>query len=113
MLLVCRLQVVAGTHSPAEAYEEVTELHARGVAAIQNIRKRARRELDQLAAAAPPAAAPAQRKYTPYGDASAMCTTELFVQEGRVIVGGLRCVLTIQVHIFNLVMITVNFEPSW
>ena len=35
-------QVVAGTHTPIEAYNATAELHARGEMVIPNIRKRAR-----------------------------------------------------------------------
>ena len=57
MLLSCRVQVVAGSHNAAEAYAAVPQLHAGGDKQVQNIRKRARKQLEGQEAAAPVAAA--------------------------------------------------------
>ena len=57
---MCCRQVVSGSHSPAEAYEAVPQLHERGKSVVQNIRKRAREARAKQEAA--PAPAPAAEK---------------------------------------------------
>jgi hypothetical protein len=60
--LPCRSQCVESDYTPRQAYEAVKQLHARGEAVTQNIRKRAREARQKMDAQAPPAAAAGTRQ---------------------------------------------------